>query len=505
MKPLKSLLILFSFSLFFSAATAQNTKINALALRNGCQLISAPTSFTKVKKHSQTVANWTPNALIDEKYETGFCSVRGETEELSFVFKLSEEFVLDELVFYNSKDKTYKGLNSHSVSVSISRDDMNSFKAVGTFILQEHKTSTFQIPTDTARWIKITLNDNYGHKEYIELMEVEANGYFAHLQTQAVRLNGTWQTQWGPLSLKENTHGLVYGCYNSSHGSLIAQNESRRVVNFNWNEGDMNSDGWAILVLNAEGTALRGVYGYNDNHDEVGYWHFDYKNDHVKDCNIDQQVSDVYPDLAENELRIIVNLNDRISKDVVNAEVELIGEDGNSYLKKTTQNGRCEFNIVKNTSYKLKISSNDYFTLTDYMEFSRFEKKSAYIVERNFGMDRLHIGQRIELKNIFFERGNDELNERSYEDLDKLVELLKEHPKMKIEIGGHTDNTGSARANLKLSQHRVDAVKQYLVSRGIRKQNIKGVGYGGSESVASNAHESTRKLNRRVEFKILKF
>jgi len=81
---------------------------------------------------------------------------------------------------------------------------------------------------------------------------------------------------------------------------------------------------------------------------------------------------------------------------------------------------------------------------------------------------------------------------------------MQQNPGIEIELGGHTDNRGAAKANLKLSQERVDKVKQYLVENGIEEDRIKGKGYGSIKPIASNKSEETRKLNRRVEFTILK-
>ena len=75
------------------------------------------------------------------------------------------------------------------------------------------------------------------------------------------------------------------------------------------------------------------------------------------------------------------------------------------------------------------------------------------------------------------------------------------HP---IILEGHTDGVGDAKLNLQLSVDRVNEVKRYLTTKGIGKNRIATMGYGGTRPVASNGEEETRKLNRRVEFKITK-
>jgi outer membrane protein OmpA-like peptidoglycan-associated protein len=88
----------------------------------------------------------------------------------------------------------------------------------------------------------------------------------------------------------------------------------------------------------------------------------------------------------------------------------------------------------------------------------------------------------------------------SYPELDKTVSLLKENPTFKILLEGHTDNQGDWSENLKLSNDRVETVKNYLISKGILSSRIQVKGWGGTKPVSSNLTEERRKLNRRVEF-----
>ena len=75
---------------------------------------------------------------------------------------------------------------------------------------------------------------------------------------------------------------------------------------------------------------------------------------------------------------------------------------------------------------------------------------------------------------------------------------------MEIELSGHTDNQGSERLNKILSQDRVNEVINYIVAQGIERTRLSGTGHGGATPIASNETEDTRKLNRRVEFTIVK-
>lgn len=88
--------------------------------------------------------------------------------------------------------------------------------------------------------------------------------------------------------------------------------------------------------------------------------------------------------------------------------------------------------------------------------------------------------------------------------LDQVVNLMNRYPETKIEVGVHTDDNGSAESNLNISQRRADMMINYLINRGINSERLYAVGYGESKPIASNYLEQNRKLNRRVELRILK-
>lgn len=115
------------------------------------------------------------------------------------------------------------------------------------------------------------------------------------------------------------------------------------------------------------------------------------------------------------------------------------------------------------------------------------------------------VGSTIVLHNIYFEFDKNTLLQQSYKELLNLIELLKEYPKMKIEIQGHTDNQGSASYNQRLSEQRAKAVVDYLISHGIEAKRLGYKGYGKENPIADNSTEEGRATNRRVAFKILSY
>lgn len=107
-------------------------------------------------------------------------------------------------------------------------------------------------------------------------------------------------------------------------------------------------------------------------------------------------------------------------------------------------------------------------------------------------------------KNLLFKLGESTLDPSSYSELNIVSSYLKADPLKHIEIYGHTDNVGDESKNLELSKNRAKAVADYLLAKGVKKENITFEGYGSSKPVDSNDTEEGRKRNRRVEFKMLK-
>jgi outer membrane protein OmpA-like peptidoglycan-associated protein len=158
--------------------------------------------------------------------------------------------------------------------------------------------------------------------------------------------------------------------------------------------------------------------------------------------------------------------------------------------------------LPQGKNYGYHAAASGYLSVNENLELGSLAaynelKKDLFLVP-------IEVGESIQLKNVFFVQSKAELKPESYPELDRLVAILRENPTMEIELQGHTDNLGNANANLDLSKKRVDAVKKYLVEKGIASTRITGKGFGGSKPVAPSDTEANRQLNRRVEFKVTK-
>ncbi len=114
-----------------------------------------------------------------------------------------------------------------------------------------------------------------------------------------------------------------------------------------------------------------------------------------------------------------------------------------------------------------------------------------------------HVGKVMRLDALIFHQRSAVISPESYPELNSVADMLHTNPNMVIQLEGHTDTRGDKNLNLKLSEDRVQSVKNYLVRRGVSKSRIKLKAYGGSQPLSQENTEEAHKLNRRVEVRII--
>lgn len=159
--------------------------------------------------------------------------------------------------------------------------------------------------------------------------------------------------------------------------------------------------------------------------------------------------------------------------------------------------------------YALNVSKDKFLFYSDHfnlLESSSLEKPYLLNIElQPIDTTGLAVeGKPIVLRNVFFETGSAALRPESMSELDRLIQLLADSPKLKIQINGHTDNVGDKTFNLSLSEARAKSVQDYLLSKNIAPDRLRYKGFGENKPLETNDTPEGRAKNRRTEFVVWK-
>ncbi len=170
------------------------------------------------------------------------------------------------------------------------------------------------------------------------------------------------------------------------------------------------------------------------------------------------------------------------------------------YFDKGPKSHYCDlYNGVDQIDYaKIEDIVKKYQTQPTQVDYNRI----ADIVKSNTPKVAASVEGKWVLIGVNFDFGKTTLRPESLPILSNAAEILLTHPDVNVEIAGYTDNIGSARYNKKLSMKRADAVKQFMIAKGVAASRMSTVGMGEEDPVASNKTAEGRMLNRRIEFKV---
>ncbi|MFD0793746.1 OmpA family protein [Mucilaginibacter litoreus] len=152
-------------------------------------------------------------------------------------------------------------------------------------------------------------------------------------------------------------------------------------------------------------------------------------------------------------------------------------------------------------NYGLNISKQGYLFYSENFSLTGLKDKKAFNLA--VALSPIDVGNKVILKNIFFDTGKFELKAESKAELQKLSEFLKMNPAIRIEISGYTDDVGNDQANQTLSEKRAQSVYEYLTAGGTSAARLVYKGYGEAKPIAPNTSDENRALNRRTEFMII--
>ena len=196
-------------------------------------------------------------------------------------------------------------------------------------------------------------------------------------------------------------------------------------------------------------------------------------------------------------------VKDAKSKQLLNAYYSIIDLDTKKEVYKgNTSNGKFFVSIELNKNDALQIQKEGYLFYSQNINLKETTTETKpYEIE--VLLEPIAANSKITLNNVFFDFDKNELKQESFVELDKLADLLKKNPTVKIEISGHTDNKGDKKYNLALSQKRAESVVNYLVQKGIAAARLVAKGYGDTMPIAPNDTEENKAKNRRTEVKVL--
>ena len=173
------------------------------------------------------------------------------------------------------------------------------------------------------------------------------------------------------------------------------------------------------------------------------------------------------------------------------------------YAKPDPSSGIYKIVLPFGEKYGITASAKGFIPSSINLDLSNLGGRYLELNGRDIQLSPIEKGTIARINNLFFEVNKAELSPESTPELDRLVKLMLENKDLKIEISGHTDNTGSKSFNQTLSEDRAKAVGNYLVNHQVEASRIKTIGYGYEKPLASNDTEEGKAQNRRVEILIL--
>ncbi|WP_461112499.1 OmpA family protein [Spirosoma jeollabukense] len=163
--------------------------------------------------------------------------------------------------------------------------------------------------------------------------------------------------------------------------------------------------------------------------------------------------------------------------------------------------GAYRMSLNKGQVYTYIASARGYQSTSGVLDLSKVA--GGQKLTRDIALTPLAVGDKVTLKNIYFEMSKSDLLSASFAELDKLVSMMQDNPNMTIRLEGHTDIIGDHDKNLQLSRDRVIACQRYMAQKGIDLERVQAVGYGDTRPILTKGTDEERKVNRRVEFVIL--
>ena len=195
---------------------------------------------------------------------------------------------------------------------------------------------------------------------------------------------------------------------------------------------------------------------------------------------------------------------DRETGGMIRAEYELVNLSEKKVIMKNTTDSNGDFLVClpSGFNYGVNVSKEGYLFHSENFLFEGVHSVAEPYI-KNILLTKVRAGEKMQLTNVFYATDSWQIKEESFDELNNLVRLLIENKGIVMEIGGHTDSTGSAEHNMTLSEKRALSVVEYLISKGVSPDRLSYKGYGNTQPIGDNNTPEGRLLNRRTEAKVI--
>ena len=203
---------------------------------------------------------------------------------------------------------------------------------------------------------------------------------------------------------------------------------------------------------------------------------------------------EVLPTTIDLNLAIVSTSGEK----VMGGRLELV----NASSKETVYKGNVASNAytttaAENAQFTYKVKAREYFFKQGVINLSN--AKDQPIVNEEIVLTKIEIDRKVNEGEILFETNSTTISLSSKGGLEAIIDLTTNNENVIVEIAAHTDDVGQENDNLRLSKARANAVRDYLISRGVLSQQLIAKGYGETQPIVPNSSEENRTLNRRVE------
>jgi outer membrane protein OmpA-like peptidoglycan-associated protein len=313
----------------------------------------------------------------------------------------------------------------------------------------------------------------------------------------------------GHYPLEEKMDIVIHDQYQLIKKDIVLTTYSGKavVVAKNTRNGDSLSVSMTVLNL-ADSSKVKTEGGTFDVYFDCSYFiegnaegYLD-GNNTLKVSSVDNETFQLVLPMIPKKPEVTFKPRDAKTKESININLMV----KNLRTKKTIFKGKANSDTTLVLDFNTKfmvygLAKNYLFSkeTMDFMEVDAYEKQT-----HNIYLQPIEPGAKLTLDEVLFPSNSAELDKTSYDELGAVYRFLKYNRSITVEIAAHTDNVGSLKDNLKLSDDRAKSVVDFLISKGVDAGRIAGKGYGETQPLSSNNTSKGRTQNRRVEFRVLK-